>query len=231
VSLFDWSTPIPNLFWEIYDRWISPSVVQALQVDLHERMITSVPRGGTLLDVGSGGGQHAVQIVRARPDLRVVGIDVATTMVKRSRALAARTQVSDRASFQLGDALELPFDDASFDGVYCAGPLKQVSDKSRALRECYRVLRPGGRLLVMDVNRGCSDEDVSAFVSRTTLSEPARRVLKLYFSGVVARQSIDLDEVRALWSELRLVDCDGPRRIPDHPAFVAVGTKPRQALD
>lgn len=230
MSLFDWSTPIPNLFWEIYDRWISPSVVQALQVDLHERMIKTLPPDGALLDVGSGGGQHAVQIARARPDLKVVGIDVATTMVKRARALAARERVSDRVSFQLGDALELPFDDASFDGVYCAGPLKQVIDKSRALRECYRVLRPGGRLLIMDVNRGCSEEDVNAFVSRTTLPEPARRVLKVYFSGIVARQSIDLDEVRALWSELALADCDGPRRIPDHPAFVAVGTKPAHAL-
>lgn len=230
MSLFDWSTPIPNLFWEVYDRWISPSVVQVLQVDLHERMIKSVPRGGTLLDVGSGGGQHAVQVVRERPDLRVIGIDVATTMVKRSRALAERLEVTDKVSFQLGDALELPFDDASFDGVYCAGPLKQVNDKSRALRECYRVLRPGGRLLIMDVNRGCSFEDVTAFVDRTTLPGPGRHLLKVYFSGIVARQSIDLDEVRALWSELKLVDCDGPRRIPGHPAFVAVGTKPRQAL-
>jgi ubiquinone/menaquinone biosynthesis C-methylase UbiE len=224
--LFDWSTPIPNLFWEVYDRWISPSVVQALQVDLHERMIKSVARGGVLLDVGSGGGQHAVRVVQDRPDLRVVGVDVATTMVKRSNALAQRMKVDDKVSFQLGDALELPFADESFDGVYCAGPLKQVTDKARALRECYRVLRPGGRLLIMDVNRGCSEDDVIAFVDRTTLPSAGRHVLKLYFSGIVARQSIDLDEVRALWAELPLVDCDGPRRIPDHPAFVAVGTKP-----
>jgi ubiquinone/menaquinone biosynthesis C-methylase UbiE len=214
------------LFWEIYDRWIAPSVTQALQVDLHERMIKSVPHAGQVLDVGSGGGQHAVQVVQERPDLRVVGIDIATTMVKRSRALAERAKVSDKVTFQLGDAQELPFADESFDAVYCAGPLKQVSDKPRVLRECYRVLRRGGRLLVMDVNRGCSYEDVVAFVNRTTLPEPARRVLKIYFSAIVARQSIDLDEVRALWAPLVLLDCDGPRRIPDHPAFVAVGTKP-----
>jgi ubiquinone/menaquinone biosynthesis C-methylase UbiE len=226
VSLFDWSTPIPNLFWEVYDRWIAPSVTQALQVDLHERMIKSVPKGARLLDVGSGGGQHAVRVVQERPDLQVVGIDIATTMVKRSRALAERMKVADKVTFQLGDALDLPFADESFDAVYCAGPLKQVSDKPRAMRECYRVLRSGGRLLVMDVNRGCSYEDVVAFVNRTTLPEAGRRVLKIYFSAIVARQSIDLDEVRALWAELPLVDCDGPRRIPDHPAFVAVGSKP-----
>jgi ubiquinone/menaquinone biosynthesis C-methylase UbiE len=166
-----------------------------------------------------------VQIVQARPDLRVVGIDISTTMVKRSRALARRANVTDIATFELGDAMDLKFDSESFDAVYCAGPLKQVPDKARALQECHRVLRPGGRLLAMDVNRGCSYEDVVAFVNRTPLPEPGRLLLKIYFSAYVARQSIDLDEARALWAELPLRDRDGARRIPGHPAFVMVGTK------
>jgi len=90
VSVFDWSTPVPNAFWEFYDRWVSPAVVAALQQDLHESLV-----------------------------------------------------------------VRLPF---------------------------------------------------------------------------VARQSLDLDEVRALCAELPLRDWDGPRRIPDHPAFVVVGTKERSAM-
>lgn len=225
MSIFDWSTPIPNLFWEFYDRWVSPAVVAALQSDLHDRLIRDMPKGARLLDVGCGGGQHAVKIVLDRPDLSVVGVDISTTMVNRSRALAKRANVADKVTFELGDAMDLKFEAASFDGVYCAGPLKQVPDKARVLRECLRVLRPTGRLLAMDVNRGCSYEDVVAFVNRTPLPPPGRALLKVYFSGIVARQSIDLDEARALWAQLPLRDCDGPRRIPDHPAFVMVGTK------
>jgi ubiquinone/menaquinone biosynthesis C-methylase UbiE len=178
-----------------------------------------------LLDVGSGGGQHAVRVVQERPDLRVVGIDIAPAMVKRSRMLAQREGVADKVTFQLGDAVNLPFEDESFDAVYCAGPIKQIGDKPGALRECHRVLRRAGRLLVMDVNRGCSYEDIVAFVNRTPLPELGRLVLKIYFSAYVARQSIDLDEARALWAELPMIDCDGPRRIPGHPALVMVGTK------
>jgi ubiquinone/menaquinone biosynthesis C-methylase UbiE len=220
-----WSTPIPNVFWEFYDRWVSPAVVAALQEDLHQRLIRSLPKGSRVLDVGSGGGQHAVQIVQERPDLRVAGIDNSPIMVKRSRALAQRANVADKVTFELGDALDLKFDADSFDAVYCAGPLKQVDDKSRVLRECHRVLRPGGRLLAMDVNRACSYEDVVAFVNRTPLPAVGRGILNIYFSAIVARQSIDLDDARALWAELPVHDSDGPRRIPGHPAFVMVGTK------
>lgn len=225
MSVFDWSTPVPNLFWEFYDRWVSPAVVAALQLDLHERMISELPEGSRVLDVGCGGGQHAVQIAQRRPDLRIVGIDISSTMVKRARALAQRERVADMTTFELGDAMDLKLETNSFDAVYCAGPLKQVPIKSRALKECLRVLRPGGRLLAMDVNRGCSWQDVSAFVGRTPLPKPGKQVLSVYFSGIVARQSIDLDEARELWAELQLRDCDGPRRIPGHPAWVMVGTK------
>lgn len=226
MSVFDWSTPVPNLFWEVYDRWISPAVVAALQVDLHESLIAKLPAGAQLLDVGCGGGQHAVKIVQKRPDLRVVGIDISSTMVNRARALARRANVADKVQFDIGDAMDLKFANESFDAVYCAGPLKQVPDKPRVLQECHRVLRPGGRLLAMDVNRGCSYEDVVDFCNRTPLPGVGRLVLKLYFSTYVARQSIDLDDARAIWSSIPpMRDNDGPRRIPGHPAFVMVGTK------
>ena len=81
------------------------------------------------------------------------------------------------------------------------------------------------RMLQSRFNRGCSYEDVVAFVNRTPLPTPGRQLLKVYFSAFVARQSIDLDDARALWAELPLRDCDGPRRIPGHPAFVMVGMK------
>jgi ubiquinone/menaquinone biosynthesis C-methylase UbiE len=226
MSIFDWSTPVPNVFWEVYDRWISPAVVAALQVDLHESLIEALPIGARLLDVGCGGGQHAVRIVQERPDLSVIGIDISSTMVGRARALARRAKVADKVKFDQGDAMDLKFEAESFDAVYCAGPLKQVPDKPRVLSECHRVLKPGGRLLAMDVNRGCSYDDVLAFVNRTPLPNLGRLALKLYFSTYVARQSIDMDDARALWASLPAMrDNDGPRRIPGHPAFVMVGTK------
>ena len=221
-----YSPLFPHLFWEIYDRWISPGVVPALNADLHDRLIPTVAPGAHLLDVGSGGGQHAVRIVMDRPDLRVTGIDIEPVMVTRSRRLARSAGVGNRAEFLEGNALELPFEDASFDHVYCAGPVKQVSQKIRVFNECLRVLKPSGRLLVMDVDRGCRVEDVDAMCHLTPLNRVLKALLRRYFLGWVAATSIDLDELREIWAPLRLLDCDGPRRIDGFPALIAVGTKP-----
>ena len=122
--------------------------------------------------------------------------------------------------------MELPFEDASFDHVYCAGPVKQVSEKIRVFKECLRVLKSSGRFLVMDVNRGCSLEDVLTMCNLTPVNRVFKLILRLYFLGWVASTSIDLDEMRELWAPFKLYDCDGPRRIDGFPALIAVGTKP-----
>ncbi len=226
MSLFNYLTPVPNLFWEVYDRWISKAVVEALETDLHGGVLHHVPRGGRILDLGSGGGQHAVLMAKARPDVSVVGIDISPTMVRRAKARAQREGVADRVRFELGDALEVPFADATFDAVICAGPVKQVEDKPRLLREAYRVLAAGGQLLVMDVDRACGYWTADDFARRTTLPEWAKPILRTYFLSIVAAQSFDLEEARELWALLPVESSDGPRRIPGHPALIMIGRKP-----
>ena len=78
----------------------------------------------------------------------------------------------------------------------------------------------------MDVDRGCRLEDVIAMCDRTPLNRMLKAILRFYFVGWVASTSIDLDEMRELWEPLKLLDCDGPRRIAGFPALIAVGTKP-----
>lgn len=98
--------------------------------------------GERWLDVGTGGGGLALQL--ARRGAEVVGVDIAEDGLEHARAAAAEQGAA--ASFEHGDAQELPFADASFDGVASAFGVIFAADRERAAGELARVCRPGGKL-------------------------------------------------------------------------------------
>lgn len=106
---------------------------------------TSAPR---VLDVATGTADLALELKRYRPGAQVTGVDFVPAMLEIGRA-KARQQGLDIA-LELGDALALPYADASFDAVSVAYGLRNFADVSAGLREFYRVLRPGGRVVVLE---------------------------------------------------------------------------------
>jgi demethylmenaquinone methyltransferase / 2-methoxy-6-polyprenyl-1,4-benzoquinol methylase len=102
--------------------------------------------GERVLDVATGTGDLAfLEKAAVGPEGQVVGVDSCPAMlaVARGRELGA-------VDFQEGDATDLGFPDALFDVVTIGFGLRNVADRGRALREFRRVLRPGGRLMVLD---------------------------------------------------------------------------------
>jgi SAM-dependent methyltransferase len=104
----------------------------------------------SVLDVGSGVGGPA-RFLAATYGCRVTGVDLSEAFVDAARYLTGRTEQGGRVSFQLGSALDLPFDDASFGAVLLQHVAMNIADRSRLYREIRRVLRPGGRFATFDV--------------------------------------------------------------------------------
>jgi ubiquinone/menaquinone biosynthesis C-methylase UbiE len=107
-------------------------------------------RGDRILDVGCGPGFYVAELLeQVGPDGHVCGVDPSTPM----RAIAAR-RVDGHDNVDLVDApaTALPFDSDSFDGAISVQVLEYVEDVGLALSELHRVLRPGGRLVVWDVD-------------------------------------------------------------------------------
>lgn len=102
--------------------------------------------GERVLDVATGTGDLAfVEAAAVGPEGQVVGVDSCAAMLE-----VARKRQHGAVDFQEGDAMDLRFPDASFDVVTIGFGLRNVADRGRALREFQRVLRPGGRLMVLD---------------------------------------------------------------------------------
>ena len=97
---------------------------------------------GDVLELGSGSGAMAVELLERYPAIRLTATDVDPAM--RAAATARLDRYGERATVREADAVNLPFDDATFDAVVSFIMLHHVIDWERALAEIARVLRPGG---------------------------------------------------------------------------------------
>lgn len=146
------------------------------------RAALSLQPGERVLDIGSGPGFLAAEMAaEVGPDGRVYGVDPSESMLASARRRGAAVEYST------GDALALPFPDAHFDVAVCTQVYEYVEDIAAALSEARRVLRPGGRLLVLDT-------DWDSIVWHSGDRERMERVL-------------------AVWNE-HLADPYLPRRLP-----------------
>lgn len=114
-------------------------------------MLGLVP-GEVVLDIGCGPGQLSTELAReVGPSGRACGVDTSPAMIARAHARRVE-EALPAVDFTVGSAVALPFESATFDAIVCVQTLCYVPEPSRALREMHRVLRPGGRALILDTD-------------------------------------------------------------------------------
>jgi arsenite methyltransferase len=152
---------------QVESAYTTPDVIEQRRAF---RSAIGLRPGERVLDIGSGPGFLAVEMAEeVGPEGRVVGVDPSESMLamSRRRAPGATTE------FRSGDALELPFPDESFDVAVSTQVYEYVKDVPTALAEARRVLRPGGRLLILDT-------DWDSIVWHSNDPQRMRRVLEAW---------------------------------------------------
>jgi arsenite methyltransferase len=107
--------------------------------------------GEVVLDLGCAGIDTVLAARRVGPTGRAIGIDTLPEMCERAREAAREAEVDGWCEFRVGEMEDLPVEDASVDVIISNGVLNLSPRKSRALAEAARVLRPGGRLCIVDL--------------------------------------------------------------------------------
>jgi SAM-dependent methyltransferase len=113
-----------------------------------------------ILEVGCGTGIGSINLAKKLPRAKIVGIDIFEGVSGKSPDTALKNAqiegVADRVDFRYGNALKIPYEDKAFDVVTMGSVLHELhseKDKTKALREIYRVLKPGGKFITLELIR------------------------------------------------------------------------------
>jgi demethylmenaquinone methyltransferase/2-methoxy-6-polyprenyl-1,4-benzoquinol methylase len=111
---------------------------------------TRLPLDGRLLDICTGTADMALEAARQFPAATIAGVDFSRPMIELGRTKAAGARAAERVHLAVAPAEALPFSAEAFDAVTVAFGLRNVPDRRQALAEMHRVLKPGGRAVVLE---------------------------------------------------------------------------------
>jgi demethylmenaquinone methyltransferase / 2-methoxy-6-polyprenyl-1,4-benzoquinol methylase len=144
---------IREMFGRIVPRYDTVNSLMTLGLDARWRRETvakAQPSGADALDIATGTGELAFEMIR-QGARTVAGVDFCLAMVEAAQHKRTAERIGGRLSFAAGDAMALPFRDNTFDCIVNGFMLRNVADLPTTFAELVRVLRPGGRLVCLDL--------------------------------------------------------------------------------
>ncbi len=163
--------------------------------DLAKTVAAELPSRSKVLEVAPGPGFLAVELAKAG-NFEVTGLDISKTFVEIARGNAAREGV--QIDFREGNASAMPFESGAFDRVICRAAFKNFSQPVAALKEMRRVLKPGGKALIIDLRKDAPAASIDAYVDRLHLSMFSRLFTKWTFRLMLLKRAYTLVHFRDL---------------------------------
>jgi ubiquinone/menaquinone biosynthesis C-methylase UbiE len=167
---------------------------------LAQRIAKQIPSKSSVLEVAPGPGYFAIELAKLG-NYRITGLDISETFVEIARANAAQANV--QVDFRRGNASAMPFREAKFDFLLCRAAFKNFSDPQGALDEMHRVLKPGGRALIIDLRRDASVESINRAVNEMSVGAVNGIITKLTFRFMLLKRAYTRRQFEELISKTK----------------------------
>ncbi len=162
------------------------------------KVADSLAPASSVLEVAPGPGYFAVELAKLG-DYKITGLDISKTFVDLARTNAQKEGV--QVEFRQGNAAHMPFEANAFDLIFCRAAFKNFAEPVAALREMHRVLRPGGKALIIDLRRDATKKAIHAAVDQMDLGVVNSAITKWTFRLMLVKRAYTQDEFSRLIAE------------------------------
>jgi len=181
-------------------KWYAANTGKTLDefTNLARRIAGQLPIGSNVLEVAPGPGYFAIEIAKLGR-YSVTGLDISHTFVEIARQKAAEAGV--HVDFKQGNASNMPFAGETFDFLLCRAAFKNFGQPVRALQEMSRVLKPGGRGLIIDLRRDASPKSMNRHVDAMGLSAVNKIMTKLTFRFMLIKSAYTKEQFQQMLAQ------------------------------
>ena len=180
-------------------KWYAANTAEMMNeyVILAQRIAAQLAPGSAVLEVAPGPGYFCIELARLGA-FQITGLDLSRTFVRLATMQAAKARVS--VEFLEGSASSLPFPARSFDFLLCRAAFKNFAKPEQALHEMSRVLRPGGRALIIDLKADATPDSISQHIDAMGLSTVNRILTSLVLKTMLLKRAYTREQFQEmLW--------------------------------
>src|ERR1700722_20241799 len=188
-------------------KWYTANTGKSLDefAKLARRVANQLPPGSAVLEVAPGPGYFCMELAKLG-SYSITGLDISHTFVEIARKKASEEHV--RVDFRQGNASSMPLADNTFDFLLCRAAFKNFGQPVRALQEICRVLKPGGRGLIIDLRKDASMEAINHEVEGMGLGAVNKVLTKLVFRTFLLRTAYTKQQFEQMLAQAKFQSVD-----------------------
>ncbi len=172
---------------------------------LARELAAELPRNARVMEIAPGPGYLSIALAKLGT-FKITGLDISQSFVRMASETAKREGVAAR--FIHGSASDIPLEDGLFDLIVCRAAFKNFSEPLKALNEMHRVLKPGGRAVIIDLCKDTSWQEIAAYVDGLDVSASNRWFMKFTFKHMLLKRAYTEGQITALAAQSDFKSCE-----------------------
>jgi len=159
------------------------------------RLADKIPAAGRVLEIAPGPGYFCIELAKLGK-FKITGLDISKSFVEiaQKNALAAGLPID----FHQGNASALPFENDRFDFTFCQAAFKNFSQPVQAIAEMYRVLRPGGQAIIVDMRNDATPQDIEQELKGMHLGRMDKWMTRFTFKQMLLKSAYSVAEMKSM---------------------------------